>query len=167
MPRKSNALKEAVAMPVDAAPAAPAKRGRPAKQDAAPAVDVKAAKKALAALVKQANDIQKKFDADMKAVDKYPVLTERANDGAALEAKKNLDAVRKAAEASAKQFEKDIAKAEGVVAKAVAAVGKIREKAEAAAEKERVRLRKEKEKADAALAKEIAALQKVIGSEIE
>lgn len=161
MARKSNALKEAVGTPADAKEVkgevlskepSVAPRGRVTK--AVPAVDLKAAKKALAEKQKEANTSQKAYLKQVEAIRK-----ERTT--AVAQACKPVEEQNKLIAALQKDLDKEKAASSKIEAKVHGVTAKIK----AAADKDLEKLTKAKEKADVALAKEIAALEKVVGTE--
>ena len=159
MPRKSETLKMAVPAPAEKEVAGvvvdrvPVKRGPKPKE--APAVDLKAAKRDLAAKQKEANTTEKAFRAEVKAI----------NDRVTKEAAA-LDTVTPLQKELVKLLAQQV-KLEAAIKKAGDkqhdAVAKLRKKADAEIQK----LGAAKGKADDKLAKEIAALEKVLNSATE
>ncbi len=157
MPRKSNALKEAVAdaaVQETSAEKVPAKRGP--KPKPAPAFDLKAAKKRYSELRKEINAVQKDYNkasdalvADLKKKHtelEVPLVT----------VKKEIAAAEKALDKLRENAAKLLTKIDGQ-----------RQKADAATAKEQKKLQDAKVKKDAAMAKEFAELEKVLGSTTE
>lgn len=159
MARKSNALKEAVATPVDSAKEVKGEvvSRQPAKAaKVAPKVNLKDIKKALTEKQKEANVSEKVFLAALAAIDKRTKADMKMAEKPAMDILIAIGAM-----------EKQIAKLRANHAAALTKVNKENAKIQLAGEKESGRLRKDKEKADIALAKEIAALQKVLDSATE
>lgn len=157
---KSETLKQAVADPLDTAKPVRAEvvkrgRGRPPKEAVAnltATVNVKAVKKELDALKKQALTSEKEHTKALEALTKQMTADIKT-------AEKPLDAAIAEKAAALKAVEK----AELKVAKTISQVNKEADKLRAAHGKARDKLIQAKDKADSALAKQIAKLSALVG----